>query len=130
MRARACACVRLHLSERVCARACVCARVRVCVCFCFCFCSLPSLTTAIFLYMHDSSMRMPASTLLTCQVRCSDTMTYSFDNVRSQASARMLECDQLICPVHLGKHWTCAVADYQQQTVTYYDSLWVRVCLL
>lgn len=63
-------------------------------------------------------------------MRCSDTMTYSFDNVRSQVNAQMVECDKLICPVHLGRHWTCAVADYQQQTITYYDSLWVCVSLL
>lgn len=61
---------------------------------------------------------------------CSDAKAYSFDNVRSHVNAQMLECDKLICPVHLGKHWTCAVADYQQQTVTYYDSLWVCVSLL
>jgi len=52
------------------------------------------------------------------------------ETVQSQVNAQMVECDELICPVHLGKHWTRTVAYQHQQTVTYYDSSRVRVTLL
>jgi Ulp1 family protease len=28
--------------------------------------------------------------------------------------------------VHLGSHWTCAVVDFQRQSIFYYDSMTVR----
>ena len=135
VRARMCACpgvcVRACVRAYMCVHVClVCLSVSVCVCLCLCVSVCVWLCVCYLLSMHESSMRMPATTTLNDQVRCSDTKTYSFENVRSQVNAQMLECAKLICPVHLGKHWTCAVADYQQQTVTYYDSLWVCASLL
>jgi Ulp1 family protease len=32
----------------------------------------------------------------------------------------------LLAKVHLGSHWTCAVVDFQRQSIFYYDSMTVR----
>ena len=45
-----------------------------------------------------------------------------------QESSSILECDRIIAPVHLGVHWTCAMADLANKRFVYLDSMGVS-CL-
>ena len=71
------------------------------------------------------------------QLACRDLRRYDYGAVSrwtrpkrlqasGQASVSILECDRVIAPVHLGVHWTCAMADLTNQEFHYYDSMGVR----
>lgn len=45
----------------------------------------------------------------------------------NQSSCSVLDCDRLIAPVHLGVHWTCAMADLSNKEFIYYDSMGVSL---
>ena len=47
-----------------------------------------------------------------------------------QECASILDCDRIIAPVHLGMHWTCAMADLANQEFAYFDSMGVSCCPL
>lgn len=49
-----------------------------------------------------------------------------YDKVRrwtKRAKVDVFSLDYMIVPIHLGMHWTCAVVDFTDQKIDYYDSL-------
>ena len=79
---------------------------------------------------------------LTCNsieefLSCRDKRKYDYSQVQrwtlpkklkltAQSSSSILDCDRIIAPVHLGCHWTCAMADLEKKEFVYLDSMLVR----
>ncbi|KAF2071588.1 hypothetical protein CYY_007097 [Polysphondylium violaceum] len=58
------------------------------------------------------------------QLLCNNNGTYNYDRVKKWTnSIDIFSLEKVILPIHLGNHWCCAVINFKEKLIQYYDSL-------
>lgn len=58
------------------------------------------------------------------QLLCNNNGTYNYDRVKKWTnSIDIFSFDKVIMPIHLGNHWCCAVINFKDKRIEYFDSL-------